>query len=44
VHEYTGVIGVSGRRKSAACVTAARPFVIPINWRSHSAKVIVCLE
>jgi hypothetical protein len=22
----------------------ARPFVIPINWRSHSAKLIVCLE
>jgi chemotaxis protein CheX len=21
-----------------------RPFVIPINWRSHSAKLIVCLE
>ena len=22
----------------------ARSFVIPINWRSHSAKLIVCLE
>ena len=109
VHEYTGVIGISGRRKGAVCFTAprsmlmvllmrmnetdtseanmrdligevantisgnarrdfgrdfvisapsvvaaddgrfvapaaARPFVIPINWRSHSAKLIVCLE
>ena len=24
--------------------TTTRPFVIPINWRSHSAKLIVCLE
>ena len=23
---------------------AARPFIIPLNWRSHSAKLIVCLE
>lgn len=109
VHEYTGVIGISGKRKGAVCFTAprsmlmvllmrmnetdtsetnmkdlvgevantisgnarrdfgrefvistpsvlandggkftppttARPFVIPINWRSHSAKLIVCLE
>lgn len=109
VHDYTGVIGISGRRKGAVCFTAprsmlmvllmrmnetdtseanmrdligevantisgnarrdfgrdfvisvpsvlaseggrfeppthARPFVIPINWRSHSAKLIVCLE
>ena len=22
----------------------ARPFVIPLSWRSHSAKLIVCLE
>jgi chemotaxis protein CheX len=22
----------------------ARSFVIPINWRSHSAKLVVCLE
>jgi chemotaxis protein CheX len=109
VHEYSGVIGISGRRKGAVCFTApramlmvllmrmnetdtseatmkdlvgevantisgnarrdfgrdfvisvpsviahdgsrflppthARPFVIPINWRSHSAKLIVCLE
>ncbi len=22
----------------------ARPFVIPLTWRSHSAKLIVCLE
>ncbi len=109
VHEYTSVIGVSGRRRGAVCFTAprsmlmvllmrmnetdtsdanmrdligevantisgnarrdfgrdfvisvpsvvdspdgkftastaARPFVIPINWRSHSAKLIVWLE
>ena len=109
VHEYVGVIGVSGKRKGAVCFTAprsmlmvllmrmnetdtseanmkdligevantisgnarrdfgkdfeitvptvvssengkfappvsARPFVIPLNWRSHSAKLIVCLE
>jgi chemotaxis protein CheX len=109
VHEYTGVIGISGRRHGAVCFTAprsmlmvllmrmnetdtsetnmrdlvgevantisgnarrdfgrdfvisvpsvmaneggrfrppghGRPFVIPINWRSHSAKLIVCLE
>lgn len=109
VHEYTGVIGISGKRKGTVCFTAprsmlmvllmrmnetdtseanmrdligevantisgnarrdfgrdfvisvpsvltnegarfqaptsARPFIIPINWRSHSAKLIVCLE
>ena len=109
VHEYTGIIGVAGRRKGAVCFTAprsmlmvllmrmnetdtsetnmkdligevantisgnarrdfgkefvisvptvmetaggkfrppvtARPFIIPLNWRSHSAKLIVCLE
>ncbi len=108
VHEYTGVIAVSGRRKGAVCFTAPRSmlmvllmrmnetdtseanmrdligevantisgnarrdfgknfvisvptvlakdaqamatphprsFVIPINWRSHSAKLVVCLE
>lgn len=109
VHEYSGVIGVSGRRRGAVCFTAprsmlmvllmrmnetdtsdanmkdlvgevantisgnarrdfgrefvisvpavlandggkfvpptnTRPFIIPINWRSHSAKLIVCLE
>jgi chemotaxis protein CheX len=109
VHEYTGVIGISGKRKGAVCFTAprsmlmvllmrmnetdtsetnmkdligevantisgnarrdfgkdfvisvpsvvdteggkfrppvnARPFIIPLNWRSHSAKLIVCLE
>ena len=21
-----------------------QPFVIPINWRSHSAQLVVCLE
>lgn len=109
VHEYVGVIGISGKRNGAVCFTAprsmlmvllmrmnetdtsdetlrdlvgevantisgnarrdfgrdfvisvpsvlahhgstfkpptsARPFIIPINWRSHSAKLIVCLE
>ena len=109
VHEYSGVIGISGRRRGTVCFTAprsmlmvllmrmnetdtsetnmrdligevantisgnarrdfgrdivisvpavvanegpeflrgngARPFVIPINWRSHSAKLIVALE
>jgi chemotaxis protein CheX len=109
VHEYTGVIGISGKRHGAVCFTAprsmlmvllmrmnetdtsdanmkdligevantisgnarrdfgrefvisvptvvasgngrfdspvsARSFVIPLNWRSHSAKLIVCLE
>jgi chemotaxis protein CheX len=109
VHEYTGVIGISGKRKGAVCFTAprsmlmvllmrmnetdtsednmkdligevtntisgnarrdfgrefvisvptvvasengkfsspvtARAFVIPLNWRTHSAKLIVCLE
>lgn len=109
VHEYMGVIGISGKRKGAVCFTAprsmlmvllmrmnetdtsednmkdligevantisgnarrdfgrdfvisvptivasengkfaspvgARPFIIPLIWRSHSAKLIVCLE
>ena len=110
VHEYSGVIGVTGRRRGIVCFTApramlmvllmrmnetdtsdatrkdlvgevantisgnarrdfgrdfqisvpdvhatkkggavpmpsnVRSFVIPINWRSHSAKLIVCLE
>ena len=109
VHEYTGVIGISGKRRGAVCFTAprsmlmvllmrmnetdtsednmkdligevtntisgnarrdfgrdfvisvptvvasdngkfaspvtARAFVIPLNWRTHSAKLIVCLE
>ena len=109
VHEYTGIIGISGKRKGAVCFTAprsmlmvllmrmnetdtsednmkdligevantisgnarrdfgrefvisvptvvasdngkfnspvaSRAFVIPLNWRTHSAKLIVCLE
>lgn len=109
VHEYTGVIAVSGKRTGTVCFTAprsmlmvllmrmnetdtseanmkdligevantisgnarrdfgrdfvisvptvvacengkfappvsARPMVIPLNWRSHSAKLIVCLQ
>jgi len=110
IHEYTGVIGISGKRKGAVCFTAPKAmlmvllmrmnetdtsdanikdlvgevantisgnarrdfgrefvisvpnvlsnpagseapvpndvhsYVIPINWRSHSAKLIVCLE
>lgn len=110
VHEYSGLIGISGRRRGTVCFTAprsmlmvllmrmnetdtseenmrdligevantisgnarrdfgadfvisvpdvhtsrkgeppplpanVRSFVIPINWRSHSAKLIVCLD
>lgn len=109
VHDYTGIIGVSGKRKGAVCFTAPRsmlmvllmrmqepdtsdenmrdlvgevantisgnarrdfgkdftisppsvveasagpldlpremrPVVIPLNWRSHSARLIVCLS
>jgi chemotaxis protein CheX len=45
-YEYTGVIGISGTRKGIVYFTAphSRSYVIPINWRTHSAKLVVCLE
>ena len=83
VHDYTGVINISGKREGVVYFTApramltvpgnerrdfagdfvisvpnvlagekpeipnlpgSRSFVIPINWRSHSAKLIVSLK
>jgi len=29
---------------ATAAATTGRSFVIPINWRSHSAKLVVCLK
>ena len=30
--------------EETAAMPHARSYVIPINWRSHSAKLVVCLE
>ena len=30
--------------KGVALPSDSRPIVIPINWRSHTAKVVVCLK
>ncbi len=35
---------VSGAGKDVRPPPGCRPFVIPINWRSHSAKLVVCLK
>ena len=35
---------VLARDAESIATPHARSFVIPINWRSHSAKLVVCLE
>ncbi len=35
---------VAGSGKDVQAPAGCRPFVIPINWRSHSAKLVVCLK
>lgn len=35
---------LTGERNDPPLVPGARPFVIPINWRSHSAKLVVALK
>ena len=35
---------VASKNGRFAPPVSARSFVIPLNWRTHSAKLIVCLE
>ncbi|MGH8150962.1 MAG: chemotaxis protein CheX [Steroidobacteraceae bacterium] len=35
---------LTGERADPPLIPGARPFVIPINWRSHSAKLVVALK
>src|ERR1700761_9090104 len=35
---------VIGHNEEKVATPHARSFVIPINWRTHSAKLVVCLE
>jgi chemotaxis protein CheX len=35
---------VAGEPEKVAPPDNMRSFVIPINWRSHSAQLVVCLE
>jgi chemotaxis protein CheX len=35
---------IAGERTEPPAVPGARSFVIPINWRSHSAKLVVTLK
>jgi len=35
---------VSGERQTVEPPADCRPFVIPINWRSHVGKLVVCLK
>lgn len=35
---------ISGASEAVALPEDARPYVIPINWRSHAAKLVVCLR
>ena len=35
---------VSGEKVEIPMTADLRPFVIPINWRSHSAKLVVALK
>jgi len=35
---------LAGERSEVPAVPGARSFVIPINWRSHSAKLVVTLK
>jgi hypothetical protein len=35
---------VSGAGNSVDLPAGSRPVVIPINWRSHVAKLVVCLK
>lgn len=35
---------VSGHAQSIELPPGCRPVVIPINWRSHAAKLVVCLN
>jgi hypothetical protein len=34
---------VSGPAKRVEMPAGCRPIVVPINWRSHSARLVVCL-
>jgi chemotaxis protein CheX len=35
---------VAGQSKHVPAPEGCRPIVIPINWRSHSARLVVCLQ
>lgn len=35
---------VTSRRRELDYPVKARPFVIPIHWRNHSAQLVVCLQ
>ena len=35
---------VAGNAGPIALPAGCRPVVIPINWRSHAAKLVVCLQ
>jgi hypothetical protein len=35
---------VHGERADVSVAAGRRSFVIPINWRSHSAKLVVALK
>jgi chemotaxis protein CheX len=35
---------VAGEKVEIPMTQGMRPFVIPINWRSHSAKLVVALK
>ena len=35
---------VSGPARQVEMPTGCRPIVVPINWRSHSARLVVCLS
>jgi chemotaxis protein CheX len=35
---------VAGNGEEIQAPSGCRPMVIPINWRSHSAKLVVCLK
>jgi len=35
---------IAGEPEKVATPDNTRSFVIPINWRSHSAQLVVCLE
>ena len=35
---------VTPEEAAQAAATSGRSFIIPINWRSYSANVVVCLQ
>jgi chemotaxis protein CheX len=35
---------VSGASDEVELPSGTRPYVIPINWRSHAARLVVCLR